>query len=41
MPRPTSTAPIVRPPMQERSRRAWEKVLEAGEWILVNEVGMP
>lgn len=27
----------IRPPRQERSRIAWERVLEAGAWILENE----
>jgi AcrR family transcriptional regulator len=27
----------VRPPMQERSRQAWENILEAGTWILIHE----
>jgi len=27
----------IRPPMQERSRQAWENILEAGTWILENE----
>jgi len=27
----------VRPPKQERSRQAWENILEAGTWILIHE----
>ena len=27
----------VRAPMQDRSRRAWERILEVGTWILENE----
>ncbi|MBN9201758.1 MAG: TetR/AcrR family transcriptional regulator [Microbacterium chocolatum] len=31
------TARQIRPPQQERSRHAWDRVLEAGTWILENE----
>ena len=37
MSQPVPQSDRVRPPMQVRSKKAWENILEAGTWILENE----
>ena len=37
MSQPAPQSDRIRPPMQERSKKAWENILEAGTWILENE----
>ncbi|QKJ20535.1 TetR/AcrR family transcriptional regulator [Microbacterium hominis] len=37
MSQPAAESDRIRPPMQVRSRKGWENILEAGTWILENE----